>query len=174
MTDTQTQDGREVPVRSTAVKEYDKYEHAYKEAERTYFDEKYTAENSGDERLKSKWTEYKEKQLHDTMDRTLEEWKNLGFKEQVEFYQSARNILEIKKYPLLYGSQYQNEINLAEVPDPSGSGTGFYRTYFSPSDSFDVNLPWITITLTKGEIEVLIQNAPEELKEIFNADQGSN
>jgi Ricin-type beta-trefoil lectin domain-like len=173
LTDIQMQDGREVPVSSTAVLKYHEYERAYDEAERTYLDEKFTAENSGNDELKRQWIEYKEKQLHDIMDKALEEWKNLGFKVQVEYYQSLRDKLEIKKYPILYGQQYQNEINLAAVPDPAGSGAGFYSTYFSPSDVFDTALPWITITLTKGEIEALFQDAPEELKKIFDASQGS-
>jgi hypothetical protein len=172
LTDIQSQDGREVPVESVAVKKYHEYEYAYNEAERTYFDEKYSAENSGDTDLKNRWIEYKEKQLHETMDKALDSWKNLGFKTLVESNQAERNNLEIKKYPILYGSQYQNEINLAEIADPLGSGLGFYSTYFSPSDIFDITIPWITITLTKGEIETLVQNAPVELKEIFSIDQG--
>jgi hypothetical protein len=62
---------------------------------------------------------------------------------------------------------------VAEVTDPNGSGPGFYSTYFSPADAFDTTLPWITITLTKGEIEALIQDAPEQLKRIFDMGQGS-
>jgi hypothetical protein len=173
LTDMQKQEnGPEIPVNSTAVNKYYEYRKRYQDAESTYLDEKITVENSTGpegEKLRQEWGAYREKQLLDLKNQAEVEWKNLGFKEQVEYFQSVRNSLETKKYLDLYRKAYLNEINVSEIPDLNGLGIGFYTTFFSPSDAFDTTLPWTTITLTKEEMNTLVQNAPAELKDIFAA-----
>lgn len=173
LTDMQKQeDGTEIPVMSAAVTKYYEYRKRYQDAESTYLSEKITIESSAGpegEKLKQEWAAYREKQLLDLKNQAEVDWQNLGFKEQVEYYQSVRNSLETKKYLNLYRQAYLNEINVSEIPDLNGLGIGFYTTFFSPYDAFDTKLPWTSITLMKEEMNTLVHNAPVELKNIFAA-----
>jgi hypothetical protein len=172
LTDMQKQENApEIPVNSTAVTKYYEYRKRYQDAESTYLSEKITVESTAGpegEKLKQEWAAYREKQLLDLKNQAEEDWKNIGFKEQVEYYQSVRNSLETKKYLNLYRQAYLNEINVSEIPDLNGLGIGFFTTFFSPFDAFDTTLPWTTISLTKEEMNTLVQNAPAELKNIFD------
>lgn len=171
------EDGTEIPVNSIAVTKYYEYKTVYENAVNTYLNEKITVENStgpeGD-KLKQQWAAYREKELTDIKNRAEADWRNLGFKTEVENNQSIKNTLELKKYLNLYRQAYLDEINISEIPDLTGLGIGFCTTFFSPVDAFDTNLPWTTLTLTKEEIASLIQNASVELKSLFNAAQGSD
>ncbi len=170
-------DGTKIPVNSTAVGKYYEYKTIDEQAERTYLDEKITVEcTTGPEgqKLKQQWDAYRERQLQEAKEKAEQDWVNLGFKQQVEYYQTVRNNLEPKKYPNLYRQAYLNEIGISEVPDLNGLGIGIYTTFFSPFDAFDPNLPWTKVNLTKSEVNALVQNAPAELKSIFDPGQGSN
>lgn len=178
LTDLKTEeDGTEIPVNSVAVTKYYEYKTVYENAVNTYLNEKITVENStgpeGD-KLKQQWTAYREKELIDIKNRAEADWKNLGFKVEVENNQAIKNTLELRKYLDMYRQAYLDEINISEIPDLNGLGIGFCTTFFSPIDAFDTNLPWTKLTLTKEEIASLIQNASVELKGLFNASQGSD
>jgi hypothetical protein len=165
-------DGSEVPIYSVAVNKYYEYKTLYEQAEASYLDEKITVESSTGpegERLRSQWSAYREKQLLDIKNQAEENWKSLGFREQVKNFQQVRNDLEPRKYLNLYKSAYLNEIKISETPDLNGMGIGFYTTFFSPFDAFEKTLPWTKITLTKSEMQSLAQNAPPDLKAIFSA-----
>lgn len=176
LTDIKTEeDGTEIPVNSIAVTKYYEYKLVYENSANTYLSEKITVENStgpeGD-KLKQQWAAYRENELINLKTKAEADWKNLGFKEEVENNQSIKNTLELKKYLDKYRQAYLDEIDISEIPDLNGVGIGFCTTFFSPIDAFDTNLPWITLTLTKGEIENLVQNASVELKNLFNVGQG--
>ncbi|WP_292352862.1 hypothetical protein [Methanomethylovorans sp. PtaU1.Bin093] len=170
-------DGTEIPVNSTAVTKYYEYKTVYENAMNTYLNEKITVENStgpeGDN-LKQQWAAYREKELLDIKNRAEADWKNLGFKLEVENNQSIKNTLELKKYLDIYRQVYLNEINISEIPDLHGIGIGFCTTFFSPIDAFDTNLPWTKLTLTKEEIASLIQSVSVELKGLFTSMQASD
>lgn len=178
LTDLKTEeDGTEIPVNSVAVTKYYEYKTVYENAVNTYLNEKITVENStgpeGD-KLKQQWAAYREKELVDIKNRADADWKNLGFKVEVENNQAIKNTLELRKYLDLYRQAYLDEIDISEIPDLHGLGIGFCTTFFSPIDAFDTNLPWTKLTLTKEEIANLVQNASVELKNLFNTSQGSN
>jgi hypothetical protein len=172
-----SEDEFKIPVYSVAVLKYYEYKTIYEEAERTYLGEKITVEStSGQEgqELKRQWDSYREKQLRGIKDKAEQDWRHLGFKKQVEYYQSVEKMLEPKKYLNLYKKNYMDEINLSEIFDLNGLGIGIHSTFFSPFDAFDPNLPWAKLTLTKEEINTLVKKAPPELKSIFDARQGSD
>lgn len=171
------EDGTEIPVNSIAVTKYYEYKTIYENAINTYLNEKITVENSAgpeSDILKQQWAAYREKELIEIKNRAEADWKNLGFKVEVENNQAIKNTLELKKYLDMYRQAYLDEIDISEIPDLNGLGIGFCTTFFSPVDAFDTNLPWTTLTLTKEEIASLIQNASVELKSLFNAAQGSD
>jgi len=171
------EDGTEIPVNSTAVTKYYEYKTVYENAVNTYLNEKITVENSAGaegDKLKQQWAAYREKEMMDIKNRAEADWKNLGFKVEVENNQAIKNTLELKKYLDLYRQAYLDEISISEIPDLNGLGIGFCTTFFSPIDSFDTNLPWTKLTLTKEEIANHVQNASVELKSLFNAAQGSD
>jgi hypothetical protein len=174
---TKLDDGTEIPVNSVIVNKYYEYKTVFDQAEATYLNEKMTVELSTGtegEKLKQQWNAYREKQLLDIKNKAEDDWKNLGLREQVKYYQQVRSNLEPRKFLGLYKSAYLNEIEISETPDLNGMGIGVYTTFFSPFDAFEPNLPWMEITLSKEEINQLVQVAPNDLKSIFNAGEGSN
>ena len=174
---TKLDDGTEIPVNSVIVNQYYEYKTVFDQAEATYLNEKMTVELSTGtegEKLKQQWNAYREKQLLDIKNKAEDDWKNLGLREQVKYYQQVRSNLEPRKFLGLYKSAYLNEIEISETPDLNGMGIGVYTTFFSPFDAFEPNLPWMEITLSKEEINQLVQVAPNDLKSIFNAGEGSN
>ncbi|GAB4371741.1 MAG: hypothetical protein Kow00121_13540 [Elainellaceae cyanobacterium] len=159
LTDNQiSSDGMVVPVNSGEVTRYYQYKTLYEEIERMYLD--------------ATGNPVREKELLELKNKAEQDWINLGFKRQVEYYQELRNQLEIKKYSNLYGQSCLNELKISEISDLNGQGIGFYTTFFSPSDAFDPNLAWTQITLTKQEIDAFSNEAPQELKSLLNNDQG--
>jgi hypothetical protein len=167
--------GNRIPVNSPQVSRYYEYKTIAEEAERIYLDEKLSvqfAEGPDAQQLKEKWDAYREKQLKSAWDKAEEDWINLGFKRQVEEYSALKNSLEIRKYLNLYRQAYLNELAVSEISDLNGHGIGFNTTFFSPSDAFDQQLPWTSVTLTKSEILGLIREAPQEIRTIFGGDQG--
>lgn len=168
-------EGNRIPVNSPQVSRYYEYKTIAEEAERIYLDEKLSvkfAEGPDAQQLKEKWDAYREKQLKEAWDKAEEDWVNLGFKRQVEEYSALKNSLELRKYLNVYRQGYLNELAISEIFDLNGRGIGFYTTFFSPSDAFDKQIPWTSITLTRSEIVGLIKEAPPEFKNIFGADQG--
>lgn len=171
-------DGSKVPVYSPQVSKYYEYKTLYDKANSIYLDEQLSvqcAQGEGAQQLKEKWNAYREKQLREARDKAEQDWINLGFKNQVERYMSLRNQLEVRKYLNVYGQTFLNDIKISEIADLNGQGVGFYTTFFSPSDAFDKGLSWISITLTKGEINGLLAEAPNDLRAVFGTgtDQSS-
>ena len=173
-------DRSKTPVYSNAVNKYYEYKKVYDSAEDNYINAKISAEASiksstGEEaeKLKQEWA-LKEKKLIDIKNKSLQDWKNLGFKEKVESSQATRNTLEPKKSLLSYKQDYLNDIIFSEISDLNSLGVGFYTTFFSPNDAFDTNLSWPVIDLTKDEINTLAQNAPAELKNVIDLSEGSD
>ncbi len=171
------EDGTQVPVNSPALNRYYEYKSAFDQAEANYLDEKITVESSSGpegDTLRQRWTAYREKQLVDAKNQAFENWKNLGFMEQVKSAQQVRNELEPKKYLNLYRQQYLNDIAISEVPDLNGVGLPVCPTFFSPFDAFEPTLPWNKVTLTRTELASLMQSASSELKAMFNGAEGSD
>ena len=107
-------------------------------------------------------------------DNAKNDWINLGFRNQVETYQRLRNILELKRSPILYAQDCLNEIGLAEIGALDSQGIPFCVTFFSPQDAFDKSLPWVSVSLIRQEIEKLVRQAPSGLKGTFSAGQDND
>ena len=160
-----------IPTYSPALKRYYEYKTLYEKAMSTYLDEKITVEaTTGAEGgvLKQQWESYREKQLKSLIDTAEQDWLNLGLKQQIEGYLSVRSSLEPKKYLNLYRQSYLDDMELSFLPPLNDQGLPVYTTFFSPFDAFDPKIPWTKVTLTKGEVDTLIQSSPAELKSLFN------
>ncbi|WP_437721679.1 hypothetical protein [Sorangium sp. So ce861] len=177
LTDQRTQDGITVLVYSEAVSKYYVYKTIYETTSATYLDEKISVESTtgpeGD-RLKAEWTDRREKQLRDARDKAMQDWMTLGYKLQVEDYQAIQQQLEPRKFLHLEGQAYLSDIELSELSDVSGNPIGFCTTFFSPNDVFDKTTAWTRLSLTKTEIDTLVQNAPADIKVLFGAGQGAD
>lgn len=163
-------------VYSPQVSKYYEYKTIYDETVRTYEDEKMSvqfAEGDNAEELKEQWDAYRKKQLKEACDKAEQDWINLGYKRQVEEYQSAKNNLEIRKYLNRYRRDYLDELAVSEIADLNGQGIGFLTTFFSPLDAFDKTMPWTRVTLTKSEISKLITEADSQLKTRFETETGN-
>lgn len=164
-------DGTQITVNSPEVQKYYYYRELYLNSERNYLNEELTVESAtgpeGDE-LRAQWNSSRKKELTDIKDKAESDWKNLGFKGTVENYMSIKSALELKKYHNQFRQDYLNDIALSEITDLNGVGIGFDTTFFSPLDAFSAGQPWSSITLTKDEINDAIEEAPDDLKTIFN------
>ncbi|WP_437631124.1 hypothetical protein [Sorangium sp. So ce854] len=177
LTDERTQDGMTVRVSSEAVSKYYAYKTVYDATSATYLDEMITAESTtgpDGERLRAEWTDRREKQLRDARDKALQDWMTLGYKLQVENYQAIQRQLEPRKFLHLEGQGYLSDIELSEILDVSGSPIGSCTTFFSPNDVFDKTTAWARISLTKTEIDTLVQNASADIKVLFGAGHGAD
>ncbi|MCZ2258593.1 peptidoglycan-binding domain-containing protein [Sporosarcina sp. G11-34] len=166
--------GKKSIIPSEATQIYIDYKIAYEEANDMYMSEKITVENTTGveaEKLQEVWKEWREKELRDLRDQAMFNWVNFGYKNKVEASQKIRNILEVKKYSVLYRDEYLNDINIAELADTDAQGIPFCVTDFNPRDAFDKDQPWIYVPLLRKEIDSLIQQAPDSLKGVFTADQ---
>jgi len=166
-----------IPIPSPAYKAYRVYRDLYFAAEKTYLDEKQTVDGAtgqvGQE-LKKIWESGREQELRRIKDDAMNDWTNLGFRSQVETHQRLRNILELKRSPILYAQDCLSEIDLAEIGDLDSQGLPFCVTFFGPPDAFDKSLPWMKVSLLRQEIEGLVRKAPAGLNGTFSAGQGND
>lgn len=153
---------------------YYEYKNIYDQAEEIYLDEKVTVENSGDDEegieLRNEWNNYREKELREVSDKCLNDWINLGYKNEVEKYQQIVNHLGSKD-PYILMDDYEDDLEACyDVID--ATGIEIYSTFYSPIDSFDKTKPWPKISMTKKEINSLLNQAPPELKKTIPGDGG--
>jgi len=170
------EDGSELRVNSTAFNAYLHYKKIFDTADWTYVDAKTTVESSTGpegEALRRQWPDH-EKRLLAERDQAEGDWKNLGFREQVRHFQAVRDNLEPKQFPGVYKKAYLDELEVARVPDLNSMGLEFCTTFYSPFDAFEASVPWTRINLTREEIATLVQNAPADLKGVFNPGEGSD
>jgi len=156
--DEKVENEQKIPIYSLQLSKYYEYKELFLNAHRTYLDEKITVENSigpESEKLRKNWTDFRQNQLIETKNKAEQDWKNLGYKEKVEYCQSLRESLEPKKYLGMYRNAYLNELKTSELTDLNGVSFGFFATFFSPSDAFDTEASWNQLTMTKKEIEIL-------------------
>ena len=172
LTDEEEENGQTIRVYSTELKEYYKYKEVYEELQRTYSNEKITAEVSQDPDEKVEWQSNREPELRQLKEQAMNDWINLGNKDKIEKYQATVTQLGGKEpRPLVIS--YSNDLRACkEVDLITNDLVGTYSTFYSPSDIFDPQSPWPVINITKAEIAKLIEDAPPELQQWATQDIG--
>lgn len=174
-----TQPGEAGPlsVPSPAYKAYIQYKTLFDQAEKAYLDEKLSVEAAtgaeGDER-KKQWRDHREKQLLDFVNQASAEWNTFGQKIAVEHYIAVKATLEQKKYANLRSDSYLKELEQSDVPDLNANGLATKLTFYSPHDIANTSIPWTSIHLTKDEISSFSEQAPSELKTLFEGGEGND
>lgn len=167
LTDETHVNGFKIAVPSIQVTKYKYYAEIYNKAFEIYINEKLTVQYSTGtegEKLREQWLSYRKRQLEEAIKSAEQDWLNLGYRLKVQDYQSVIFNLEPKRYPNLYREAYLTELMFSKV----GGQVPYYATFFSPRDAFENDLPWSKLDLTGGEIDSLVELAPDDLKNLFN------
>lgn len=164
---TDTVDGEGGPgseVYSAAVTAYYTYKDAHDEAERTWLDERSTAENSGDVALLQAWESGRRQQVEAALAKATQDWLTLGHKAEVEDAQATVASLAGRS-PQVRRTTLLADYELCVEPDlASNDPVGVLSTFYSPSDAFSAATPWTTLSIAGAEIGMLLAQAPEALR----------
>lgn len=151
-------------VYSPQVVAYYQHKEAWEDAQRVYLDEKISVESSDDPQVRQAWEESREAELGALRDRALNDWRTLGFKDQVEEAQAVVASLGSRS-PEVLRQSLLSEFEACIEPDlVTNDPNGVLSTFFSPSDIFDPDVPWETLRLTKQEVADLHAQAPERMR----------
>ena len=172
-----SEDGTNITINSSELNQYYQYKTHYDDLNLAYLDEKISVESAtGDEskQLKQEWDEYREAQLREAKKKAEDDWLNLGHKKEVEKNLFILKQLQTRDSLNSNANAYLEEMELDKLTDTSGgNGRDFLDTYYSNEDAFDMNTGCRSLTLTKGEINKLAEDAPSDLKSIFNVSEGT-
>jgi peptidoglycan hydrolase-like protein with peptidoglycan-binding domain len=150
-------------VYSPEVTAYYQYKGAAEELERTYLDEKMTAEHSLDGAVRAAWDGGRRQLLEAARAKAAQDWAVLGHKAEVEAAQATVTALGAKD-PQLRRMALLADYDLCAEPDLNANDpVGVRSTFYSPSDIFSPGATWNTLHLTGSEVQQLLAEAPPEL-----------
>lgn len=166
----QTSDGQII----TNLANYDHYDTQYKEALSEYKSRELAAINAQGENaaeIKANWQNDKE-DLRKAIAVTLLNWETLGHRGEVEKYlgdflslagsSPSKTIADLKL-------DYEH-FSQANSVDHLANELNYIPTYFTPINFFDDNVSWQALSLDKSEVKMLMQKAPQRLKDLFDID----
>ena len=169
LTDTVTTEDGETTVYSAAVTAYYQYKEAAEEVERTWLDEKLTAELSEDPGVKAAWEAGRRQALEAALAKANQAWAALGHRAEVEKAQATVASLGGKD-PQVRRQALVADYGLCTEPDLAANDpVGVLSTFYSPSDVFTPTATWNTLHLTGDEVESLLADAPAELKALVTS-----
>ncbi|WP_316743260.1 hypothetical protein [Pedobacter antarcticus] len=156
---------------TTYLANYDKYEQLYKIAVSEYKNRELAYKNAtgdGAEELKAKWIN-DESALKTDIERNLLNWETLGKRSQVEKYLGDFLALSAAS-PTKTIADLKLEYELftkATTIDHLANELNYIPTYFSPVNFFEDETGWHEISLDKSEVQSLVKQAPERLKNLY-------
>jgi hypothetical protein len=166
----QTPDGQTI----TRMANYDYYDNQYKEALSEYKSRELAAVNAQGEsavQVKAAW-QNDIPDLKKAIAISLLNFENLGQRSAVEKYlgdllslsgsSPSKTIADLK-------IQYELFATASSV-DHLANELKYIPTYFTPINFFDDNLSWQALSLDKSEVNALMQQAPQRLKNLFEID----
>lgn len=163
LTDVVDTGGGPATVYSPILVAYYQYKEAAEELERTYIDEKLTAELSPDPALKSAWDSGRRQELESARARANQDWATLGHKGEVESAQATISALSSKD-PQVRRAALLADYDHCQEPDlVAGDPVGVRCTFYSPSNIFDADTTWNQLHLSADEVGRLVAEAPAEL-----------
>ena len=169
LTDTVTTEDGETTVYSAAVTAYYQYKEAAEEVERTWLDEKLTAELSEDPAVKAAWEGGRRQALEAALAKANQDWAALGHRAEVEKAQATVASLGGKD-PQVRRQALVADFGLCTEPDLAANDpVGVLSTFYSPSDVFTPTATWNTLHLTGDEVKSLLADAPAELRSLVTS-----
>lgn len=159
---------------ATYLANYDKYEQLYKIAVSDYKNRELAYKNAtgeGAEELKTKWIN-DESALKTNIERNLLNWETAGKRAEVEKYLGDFLALSAAS-PTKTIADLKLEYELftkATSIDHLANELNYIPTYFSPVNFFEDETGWHEISLDKSEVQSLVSQAPERLKNLYEID----
>ena len=152
---------------------YRQYQQAYFAALENYNNLKITATASADPQVQAAWKNGGDAAAQAVLQAAESDWENLGNKAQVEQAQLTERTLGAQS-PSLKWSQWQKQCNLdLDFPTDARTNTTFGATLFEPFDIVESDA-WPSFTIEGADIANLVEQAPAELKSLFNAASGTS
>lgn len=166
----ETQDGQSI----SRLANYDQYDSQYKEALSELKTRQLAAVNAqGDEaaEIKAAW-ENDQADLKKAIAMALLNWETLGKRTEVEKYlgdflslsgsSPSKTIADLKQEYELFTK--------ATAVDHLANELRYTPTYFTPTNFFEEKVSWQSMSLDKSEVNSLVQQAPQRLKNLFSID----
>lgn len=148
------------PMDTPAYAAYKSCRDTYVLASQNYNDKKASGELGGDAASRQAW-EAAEPELRAIRDRALEAWQVEGHRAEIDDAH-ARIALLSQKTPVTTWSEWElrSRQGVGTVTDLANAA--FWPTYISPANACDNG--WQLMKLSRGEVQILQGNAPEQLK----------
>jgi hypothetical protein len=162
-----------VPEESAQVKAYRQYKDAYLVAQQKYLAAKSTAECATDPVEQQRWRDVDEPAQRAELDALQAQWIIAGNKNEVEAAQSRVVNLGARS-PIQTWNEWSSRFN-REIDTLTGAADNFtvFPTLFSPSNALEEGA-WKPFKLSEQEVEVLLNEAPAELRERYAADSAAS
>ena len=154
---------------SAPVRVYRQCKDAYLVAQQKYLAAKSTAECSSDPVDKRQWLDIDEPAMRAELDALNARWILEGNKNEVESAQSRVVSLGAKS-PILTLHEWKSRFNqeIDTLTDASNNST-VYPSFFAPSNALDESA-WKPFKLSEDEVNVLLKQAPAELRDRYAAE----
>lgn len=150
-------------VESAAVRAYRQHKDAFLSAEQAYQAAKSTAECATDTAEQQQWNAIDEPKLRAQLEDLNEKWIVEGYKYEVLDAQS-KVVLLGARLPRQTWAEWQSRFN-PDIDAITGTdNSSFFPSFFSPSNALDPGA-WKPFKLTQQEIQVLLNEAPAELRD---------
>jgi hypothetical protein len=150
---------------SPQARAYKQYRDAWIKAREEYRHAQSSAEESNDAAKLSQWRDTDEPALRTRISEVERDWDGLGFRSEVEAAQRTMETIA-RNAPLTQWSEWKKGYNpdIDVLTDPENQT--FAITGFAPNDIFDQD-DWTKFRLERAEIVALAEEAPSEVKNLF-------
>ena len=150
---------------SPQVKAYKQYREIWFKANQDLRDKESSATSSNDAATLKQWHEVDEPALRAAIAQAETDWLGLGFKAEVEAAQRTLDMFA-RNAPLVQWADWKKSYNpdIDVLTDPENMS--FAITGFTPNNIFDQG-DWNKMSLDRGQIAALAEEAPAELKRMF-------
>ena len=150
---------------SPQVKAYKQYREIWLKAGQDLRDKDSSATSSNDAATLKHWHEVDEPALRAAIAQADTDWLGLGFKAEVEAAQRTLDMFA-RNAPLMQWAEWKKSYNpdIDVLTDPENMS--FAITGFAPNNIFDQG-DWKKMSLDRGQIAALAEEAPAELKRMF-------
>ncbi|HEV7906317.1 MAG TPA: hypothetical protein VGO96_20925 [Pyrinomonadaceae bacterium] len=156
---------------SPQMKAYRQHKDAFLLVEQKYNADKFTGENASDPLEKQRWKDVDEPAQRALLNELRTQWITAGYKNEVEAAQ-AKVVSLGARSPLQTWSEWNSRFN-EDIDTVTGTDAStVFPSFFSPSNAIDDDA-WQPFKLSAEEIKVLLNEAPAELRERFNADSAT-
>ncbi|HSF09916.1 MAG TPA: hypothetical protein VLA60_10900 [Nitrospirales bacterium] len=154
---------------SPKVRVYNQYKDAYIMAEQEFMEARSTGEAAEDESEKTQWREVDEPAFRAKLKDLDNQWILEGYKNEVNIARSQYQNLGAKS-PTITWEEWKGSFN-QDLDSETTAQDNFtvFPSSFTPSNALEEG-SWNPFSLSEAEINILVNEAPADLRERFSAD----